>query len=102
MEQRGNGRVLARHGERSLRQAWGIDWVLVIGLKLWPVHLTPRPRALAKPLARPRVCVPLPLAVVAAPLAEGSRDWRDAAVVVRVCGLEDAGGFSTKDVSVVL
>jgi hypothetical protein len=64
----------------------------------------PRPRALASPLGcpRPRV-LDLPLAVVEEPRGAGSRDWRFSEfVVVRAAGLVDWGGFSTKDVSVVL
>lgn len=68
-----------------------------------PIHLTPRPRGLANPLGRPRPRVfDLVLAVVEDPRAAGSRDWRVSGFVILVVGLVDTGGFSTKDVSVVL
>lgn len=72
--------------------------------------LTPRPRALANPLGRPRVPRVSPrFPLVEEPLAAGNRDWREEVLVVVVvvvvgfgAGFGAVGGSSTKDISVVL
>ena len=69
------------------------------------LHLTPRPRALASPLGRlrPTPRVDLPRAVVPRPGAAGRRDCRfGGSGVVNLDVFAVVGGFSTKDVSVVL
>ena len=69
-------------------------------------HLIPRALGLARPLGRPRPVPPLPLDEAPPLVGGGSRDWR-------VLGFENffgvgleevavGGGFSTKEVSVVL
>lgn len=65
-------------------------------------HLAPRPRARAKPLERPLPRVSdLPLDDDE-PRAEGRRDWRVDGFDDFVAGFAETGGFSTKEVSVVL
>jgi hypothetical protein len=78
------------------------------------LHRTPRPLARASPLGRvPRVPPVPPLPPLAAPLVNGAplvdaggagtRDWRfEAGVWYLPVDLEDVGGFSTNEVSVVL
>lgn len=69
------------------------------------IHLTPRPRALASPLGRlrPTPRVDLPRDDVPRPGAAGRRDCRfGGSGVVNLEDLVVVGGFSTKDVSVVM
>lgn len=66
------------------------------------LHLIPRPRGLASPLDRPRVLprgIPLPR--LDWPRVAGRRDWRGSGVA-NLDDLVVVGGFSTKDISVVL
>ncbi|KAH6989450.1 hypothetical protein BKA56DRAFT_575808 [Ilyonectria sp. MPI-CAGE-AT-0026] len=64
-------------------------------------HLIPRPRGLARLLPRPRPPRVLPLPLDEVPRAAGSRDWR-ASGVANFDALVVVGGFSMKEVSVVL
>jgi hypothetical protein len=100
--------------------SWRRDWQLKelkgstvqrqnckIGVSHYGYHLAPRPlAALARPLPRvprrpPRAAPPLP---AAAPPRLGAPAIREAGAGVENLGVafEDVGGFSTKDVSVVL
>lgn len=64
-------------------------------------HPAPRPLLLSSPRDRPRVCaIELPRAAL--PRAEGKRDWRCVDGTLLTLGFVDTGGFSTKEVSVVL
>lgn len=64
-------------------------------------YFKPLARGLTIPLGRP---LPRPsgLPLDEVPRTEGSRDWRVSGVVDLVFCFADTGGFSTKDVSVVL
>jgi hypothetical protein len=86
---------------------WGIANGVLVYFCRYTYHapLAPRPRALASPLGRPRPTprVDLPLDDVPRPGAAGRRDCRvGGSGVVNLEDLVVVGGFSTKDVSVVL
>ncbi len=66
-------------------------------------HLTPRPLGLASPLARVPLSPPLDPRCAAPPLLDVPVIREDrAGVMKRDDALEDVGGLSTKEVSVVL
>jgi hypothetical protein len=107
----------ARHGVAALSETRCSGPAFTVQLRRNPssgaLHLIPRPLGRASPLGRvPRVpAVPLP--PLAAPLVDvdplvlvegaGTRDWRfEAGVWYLSEDLVEVGGFSTKEVSVVL